>query len=76
MPNLDIFSFIALYTSFCFSILSIVFHGVAYFILLIENDAKVDFSKIKIEYIKYILEGLLNTKSTGLDIEGLRKDYA
>jgi hypothetical protein len=55
---------------------SLVLNSLAYFILCIENEIKIDLSKIKIKWFRDILTGLLAWKTPGMDLEYLKKCYA
>jgi hypothetical protein len=54
---------------------SIVFHTLAIFTLLIENEVKIDLSIIKIKFFRDIIETFLITRGSGININEMKKAY-
>ena len=70
MKYLNILYFLLFYISQIFSIISILYHGLGYFIFLVNNDIQIDLLKIKNKKVRYIVESFLIIKN----IDKIKKD--
>lgn len=73
--NENLFKNILLYITIFFICASLVFNSLGYFILLIENDIKIDLSKIKIKFFRTIIESFMAFKDSGLNLDLVKKGY-
>jgi hypothetical protein len=71
--NLKLFYSLIYYLLIFNLIFTVIYHSIGYFILCIDNEIKIDLNKIKIKFIRNLLEGLLVIQRTCIDKEEMKK---
>jgi hypothetical protein len=75
--NKIIYLFLCIITTLWLFIIafSLVFHTLAIFTLLIENEVKINYSLIKPKVLRDMIKTFLSTRESGLDINKMKKIY-
>jgi hypothetical protein len=65
-----------LYIYYCLNLfVAVIYYSIGYFILSIDNEIKIDLNKIKIKFIRDIIEGLFVTKRLSVNNKKVKNEF-